>query len=258
MNKDGITLVALVVTIVVLLILAGITITVALGDNGIIKMAQKAAEQTNSSMQKEQQELNNVLEWTQNYLNSEGNSEENPPIPEEPAEEFSRANGNIDIVFVNKSNNIISAAAVPTPTISGDMVPVKWNEASKAWYVCRTSDNWYNYAEDAKQWANIMLKDGLVVEGVTNPKTATIEEMAGKKVMAEGSMFVYVPRYAYKIEYLSADGSTVLGYSNSVGIVDTQGRVVEGTRKQAVKKVGNSYILHPAFTKFAHCFASSA
>lgn len=41
-NERGITLIALVVTIVVLLILAGVTITYALGDNGIIGTAKKA------------------------------------------------------------------------------------------------------------------------------------------------------------------------------------------------------------------------
>lgn len=41
-NERGITLIALVVTIVVLLILAGVTITYALGDNGIFGIAKKA------------------------------------------------------------------------------------------------------------------------------------------------------------------------------------------------------------------------
>ena len=40
--ERGITLVALVVTIVVLLILAGITIATLFGDNGVINKAQKA------------------------------------------------------------------------------------------------------------------------------------------------------------------------------------------------------------------------
>ena len=51
-NSQGITLIALVVTIVVLLILAGITITFVLGENGIINMAQRAADATNNAMQK--------------------------------------------------------------------------------------------------------------------------------------------------------------------------------------------------------------
>ena len=41
-NERGITLIALVVTIVVLLILAGVTIIYALGDNGIFGTAKKA------------------------------------------------------------------------------------------------------------------------------------------------------------------------------------------------------------------------
>lgn len=41
-NERGITLIALVVTIVVLLILAGVTITYALGDNGLFDSANKA------------------------------------------------------------------------------------------------------------------------------------------------------------------------------------------------------------------------
>ena len=47
MNKNrGITLVALVVTIIVLLILAGISISMLTGQNGIIKRAAEAKNQT--------------------------------------------------------------------------------------------------------------------------------------------------------------------------------------------------------------------
>ena len=45
-NKTGITLVALVVTIIVLLILAGITISLLFGDNGAITRAQESAFKT--------------------------------------------------------------------------------------------------------------------------------------------------------------------------------------------------------------------
>ena len=41
-NNKGITIVALVVTIVVLLILAGVSINLALGNNGIIVKAREA------------------------------------------------------------------------------------------------------------------------------------------------------------------------------------------------------------------------
>ena len=45
-SKQGITLIALVVTIVVLLILAGVTITVLFGENGMLKTAQNSSLQT--------------------------------------------------------------------------------------------------------------------------------------------------------------------------------------------------------------------
>jgi len=41
-NQKGITLVALVITIVVLLILAGVTISMVMGDNGVLSNSQKA------------------------------------------------------------------------------------------------------------------------------------------------------------------------------------------------------------------------
>ena len=52
-NNKGITLVALVVTIVVLLILAGVSINAVLGDNGIIKKANQAASVTKEAEVKE-------------------------------------------------------------------------------------------------------------------------------------------------------------------------------------------------------------
>ena len=45
-RKNGITLIALVVTIIVLLILAGITISLVFGSNGVIQKAQDSKEQT--------------------------------------------------------------------------------------------------------------------------------------------------------------------------------------------------------------------
>ena len=52
-RKNGITLIALVVTIVVLLILAGISISVLSGDNGIINQAKKGKEETEIAEEKE-------------------------------------------------------------------------------------------------------------------------------------------------------------------------------------------------------------
>ena len=78
-NK-GITLVALVVTIVVLLILAGVTIMYVMGDNSIFKKAQEAKNKTEEAMQNEQEYLSNLGNTINNYTN--GNGETNPSTPD--------------------------------------------------------------------------------------------------------------------------------------------------------------------------------
>lgn len=60
MNKgknNGITLIALVITIIVLLILAGITVNLVMGENGIIKKAAKAKEDISVAQNEETVEL---------------------------------------------------------------------------------------------------------------------------------------------------------------------------------------------------------
>lgn len=52
-REKGITLIALAVTIIVLLILAGMTIIVLMGDNGILTKVNKAQEDTEIGTEKE-------------------------------------------------------------------------------------------------------------------------------------------------------------------------------------------------------------
>lgn len=66
-ENKGITLVALVVTIIVLLILAGVTIALVLGQDGIFSKAEVAAEKTNESQELDQVRLA-VLEARTNSL----------------------------------------------------------------------------------------------------------------------------------------------------------------------------------------------
>ena len=67
-EMKGITLVALVVTIVVLLILAGVSINLVLGNNGIIIKAKKAEEKTAEAQEKEMTESNLLEQELENSL----------------------------------------------------------------------------------------------------------------------------------------------------------------------------------------------
>lgn len=62
-NKEyGITLIALVVTIIVLLILAGVSISMLSGDNGILKNA-KDAKQTSERVEAKEQAKMDIMAW---------------------------------------------------------------------------------------------------------------------------------------------------------------------------------------------------
>ena len=56
-NNKGITLIALVITIIILLILAGISISMLTGENGILTQAQNAKNRTEEATRKEEQDL---------------------------------------------------------------------------------------------------------------------------------------------------------------------------------------------------------
>jgi hypothetical protein len=59
-NDRAITLITLVITIVILIILAGITINLSLGDNGIFSTAKQAKEQYLNAQTTEEDELNDL------------------------------------------------------------------------------------------------------------------------------------------------------------------------------------------------------
>lgn len=92
-SEQGITLVALVVTIIVLLILAGITISAVLGENGLVEKAKKSAQAHQNAVIDENNQFTNTTkllnslagtETTGNTVeNSVGNTVENPAVTED-------------------------------------------------------------------------------------------------------------------------------------------------------------------------------
>ena len=70
-DKNGITLVALVVTIVIVLILAGISMSFVLGENGIITKAQEARDKTAEAKANEEKDFAGWTDSTDKILNNE-------------------------------------------------------------------------------------------------------------------------------------------------------------------------------------------
>ncbi len=66
-EQKGITLIALVVTVIVLIILAGVSIAMLVGENGIITQAQRAAQETEQAQRDEEAELNKAADLIEMY-----------------------------------------------------------------------------------------------------------------------------------------------------------------------------------------------
>ena len=85
-RQSGITLVALVVTIVVLLILAGVSISLVLGQNGLIANAKEAREKTKNATDEESKLINGTIpdyiaEQVNGTTSGGGNTPTEPEAP---------------------------------------------------------------------------------------------------------------------------------------------------------------------------------
>ena len=218
-EKRGITLIALVVTIVVLLILAGITINMLFSNGGIFKTAQDAANVWNEATINEQESLNNIAEQIGNLVNGQvggGSGTEPEKIPADGS--FSKEKG------------------VNTPDLQdGALTPVKWVEDPKdsGNYTMQETTaedpDWYSYTTADKKWANAITSDG--------------------------SIWVWVPRYAYQIADNYHTNSETGG---NINIEFLKGTTNEGaTGKTIVEynetttndftKFPDGYVIHPGF-----------
>ena len=126
-NNKGITLVALVVTIVVLLILAGVSINLVLGNNGIIAKAKDAETKSAEASQNDLKGMNSLIEQMESALNGSGNGTgggSDTKVPAEataetapyfPDSTFTKKEGTIDtgLVIQDASGNEYVWVVVP-------------------------------------------------------------------------------------------------------------------------------------------------
>ena len=204
MKEKGITLIALVITIIVLLILSGVSIAMLTGNNGILTQAQRAKEATEAVAKVE----NSALSSLEDYMITDGS--------------------------YNKEKG------VNEPRILSGMTEVMFNlpEGSNKGTVIKSGEtgfdesNWYDYT--SSKWANTVTEDG--------------------------SYWVWIPRFAYKITYADSSnkssGGTIdikflLGTTDEYYTDDTKTTKATAKRaKSATEEVDTTtdYYVHPAFT----------
>ena len=255
MNKikstKGITLISLVVTIIILLILAGVTIATLMGNNGLINKASNAKTQTEIASIKEEIQTDILGKQTENEGNISDDSlkeilEKYGTLSEEEKltdKTLTTTKGSYEI----KVSDIFNGTTVndepknPTfttvanaPDISGfnksNTYYVSWNLTSSPYAINETTtisgtapSNWYDYTEGVNHWANVKTTGG-----------------------GNDCYWVWIPRYAYCI---------TTGYqSNTAGTIDI--KFLQGTTNTPIDgssiTISNSsdsenWNVHPAF-----------
>ena len=91
-QEKGITLIALVITIIILIILATVTLNVVLGEGGLIDRAQQAKDLTEQAVLEEQQGLNSLMDEMANIMAED----QTPPEPEMPTIDDAKPNPDED------------------------------------------------------------------------------------------------------------------------------------------------------------------
>ena len=186
-SNNGITLVALVVTIIILLILATISIQ-SLTNTGLFEKAKEARDKTTNAVENQAKTLNEYEDELNKYVSGASK---------------------VDTDWTGKVNK---------PKLMTGMTAIKFtdptgDEKAKEGSTVKTTDTdtaWYDY--DAKKWANAQTQDG--------------------------SMWVWIPRFAYKINSSNKTFDVVF-------LKDTTNTYIDnGTEKDAEKE---GYIVHLAF-----------
>jgi len=111
-NKKGITLIALVVTVVVLIILAGVSINAVIGDDGIIKKAQNSANLTKEAEVKEainrtilEFYLTNDYETLEDFLNAKVSEGKIDSVTKNADGTLTVKKGEYSVTVENKTNS---------------------------------------------------------------------------------------------------------------------------------------------------------
>ncbi len=244
-EKRGITLVALVVTIVVLLILAGVSLNLVLGNEGILTRSKESKTKTEIAEVKEKAQLDITEIQTLNggkitYSELKTTLEKYGTVEYESDGKTIKgikttAGYEIPIteLYTNKENWPTFTTVANEPDIKGFNVQnsyfVTWNTESSPYLISdgtRLDDvppsDWYDYTASVNKWANVKTTGG-----------------------GNDCYWVWIPRYAYQVPTKSSTASTI-----QIKFLEgkTNKPIGETTEITNTTPTPGSWVVHPAFT----------
>ncbi len=218
-QQKGITLVALVMTIIIIIILATITMNFALGDNGLITQAQLTKNMFSNSMTLEQENINELVQEYANIMEEDSEI----PIPE----------GTITFTNVEWIGDGTAKVQINT-TAEGYQLQYQINSIEENWAnttnggiieELRHGDTVYgrlwNGISGSAEDASITIKDeqtpivNVTGETTTNSLTVNVQATDNESGMIE------TPIYTYYIKQSSQDDSNYAVPEGATNITDT-------------------------------------
>ena len=212
LKNTGITLVALVVTIVVLLILAGVSINLVVGQNGLINRAKEAAQKTKNATESEMQEIDDLATQLAALSNTRS---------------------------VFEGGNWNSTLGICTPKLGNNMVGVYWSDGSKnsnGTYKASLTSTEMEITSDQECFS---WNDWYSYVAGNNSTDSKNSKWANAKSTVDGSYFVWIPRYEYKLTGKEIGGTG----TDKAGTI-----TVKFIDKTVITPDKEDYKIHPAFT----------
>ena len=271
--EKGITILALVITIIVLLILAGITISAITSDNGIIQNAGKAKEEAEIANEKEVLEKATVQAMENNKYGNIEKDELQNALDKETGEgktQTSEIGEEIEVVFIESDRYYtVDRDGNVTQIITEENVaetPAYWEKTTKI------DEEWYSYADISNGDKEVKVNEPKLRGAMTAIKYVgeDAESQTGSKwanaITQDGSMWVWIPRYAYKITSgYHQSGTDTTGGTIEIAFIDTNNQFLNGetgtivtdpskvtyTEDENGEQVQNEWLVHPAFTSNA-------
>ena len=266
-NRNGITLIALVITIIVLLILAGVSIAMLTGDNGILTQATEAKEKNTIGEEEERISLAlqslKMKKQADNVSTTVTSAELQKQLEDDGAKNVTVEDGENDNLVVNYEDSKNSYLVYQDGKIEGngktETGPVEQPEnVAKEWEVIRKTDaSWYSYNDVSNGNQKVRVNAPKLGGNMKAIKYvgAEAESQTGSKwanaMTTDGSMWVWIPRYAYKI---TEGYHTNVAGTIEVAFLDTNNKFLNGetgeiTTNPEEEGAGQTkWLVHPAFT----------
>ena len=215
-NEKGITLVALVVTIVVLIILAGITLSLVLGQNGIVNKAKEARDKTQADQLNTEIAMNSLYNEMEETISENGGvTDLNKVSTVKDAKEKSATPIADNKALTDDNSNIVTVPAgfkiandSATVATGGVVITDGTNE-----FV------WVSVADASKMYQTIASTN---LTGTTVPTTisSASEILTGKTRGITGSTSYREPDLLASYDTDSQYYNTILGYSNTTAMAN--------------------------------------